>query len=203
MLLLIDNIDSFTHNLARYFTELGEDVKVVKNNTVSLADIHALNPKRIVISPGPCTPNQAGISLAAISHFAGHIPILGVCLGHQAIGQAFGARVVGAKQILHGKVSQLIHRNQGLFAGLPSPFSVTRYHSLVLDPASLSSEFQCDAWVDYQDSDGNTGKEIMGISHKTYAMWGVQFHPESLLTEFGYDVLRNFLTQSQHRIHDH
>ena len=193
MLLLIDNFDSFTHNLARYFTELGVDVKVVRNNALSLDDIARLNPKWLVISPGPCTPNEAGISLAAIAHFAGKIPMLGVCLGHQAIGQVFGAQVVGAQEIKHGKVSALRHNNLGLFTGLPSPFNITRYHSLVLEPASLPGELRVDAWSETVCGE----REIMAVTHKQFPIWGVQYHPESLLTEHGHAVLEAFLKHSQ------
>ena len=189
MLLLIDNFDSFTHNLARYFTELGANVEVVRNNALTLDDISRLAPSQLVISPGPCTPNEAGISLSAIEHFAGKIPILGVCLGHQAIGQVFGAKVVGAQEIKHGKVSALSHRNSGLFKDLPNPFNVTRYHSLVLDPTSLPSTINVDAWC--ETAQGT--KEIMAISHASYPVWGVQYHPESLLTEHGHSVLEAFL----------
>ena len=193
MLLLIDNFDSFTHNLARYFTELGEEVHVVRNNELTLADIDTLAPARIVISPGPCTPNESGISLAAIKHVAGRIPLLGVCLGHQAIGQVFGATVTGARQIRHGKVSSLQHNHSGLFAGLPAPFNATRYHSLVIAPATLPADFQVDAW--YEETDGY--REIMAVSHKLLPVWGLQFHPESLLTEHGHGMLQNFLSLSQ------
>ncbi len=189
MLLLIDNFDSFTHNLARYFTELGANVEVVRNNALTLDDISRLAPSQLVISPGPCTPNEAGISLSAIEHFAGRIPILGVCLGHQAIGQVFGAKVVGAQEIKHGKVSALSHRNSGLFKDLPNPFNVTRYHSLVLDPTSLPSTINVDAWC--ETAQGT--KEVMAISHASYPVWGVQYHPESLLTEHGHSVLEAFL----------
>lgn len=189
MLLLIDNFDSFTHNLARYFTELGVDVEVVRNNALSIDDIARIAPSQLVISPGPCTPNEAGISLAAIKHFAGKMPILGVCLGHQAIGQAFGAEVVGAQEIKHGKVSVLSHGNTGLFDGLPSTFNVTRYHSLVLNPTSLPPSLRVDAWC--ETAQGT--KEIMAISHSHYPIWGVQYHPESLLTEHGHNVLDAFL----------
>ncbi len=189
MLLLIDNFDSFTHNLARYFTELGANVEVVRNNALTLDDISRLAPSQLVISPGPCTPNEAGISLSAIEHFAGKIPILGVCLGHQAIGQVFGAKVVGAQEIKHGKVSALSHRNSGLFKDLPNPFNVTRYHSLVLDPTSLPSSINVDAWC--ETAQGT--KEIMAISHASYPVWGVQYHPESLLTEHGHSILEAFL----------
>ena len=189
MLLLIDNFDSFTHNLARYFTELGADVEVVRNNALSIDDIARIAPSQLVISPGPCTPNEAGISLAAIKHFAGKIPLLGVCLGHQAIGQAFGAEVVGAQEIKHGKVSVLSHCNTGLFNGLPNTFNVTRYHSLVLNPTSLPPSLQVDAWC--ETAQGT--KEIMAVSHSQYPIWGVQYHPESLLTEHGHSVLDAFL----------
>tara|TARA_B100000700_G_scaffold299890_1_gene367407 strand:+ start:317 stop:901 length:585 start_codon:yes stop_codon:yes gene_type:complete len=189
VLLLIDNFDSFTHNLARYFTELGANVEVVRNNALTLDDISRLAPSQLVISPGPCTPNEAGISLSAIEHFAGRIPILGVCLGHQAIGQVFGAKVVGAQEIKHGKVSALSHRNSGLFKDLPNPFNVTRYHSLVLDPTSLPSTINVDAWC--ETAQGT--KEVMAISHASYPVWGVQYHPESLLTEHGHSVLEAFL----------
>ncbi len=193
MLLLIDNFDSFTHNLARYFVELGCDVEVVRNNALTLADIEALAPQHLVISPGPCTPNDAGISLAVIERFAGHIPLLGVCLGHQAIGQVFGGTVTGAHEIRHGKTSLVHHQQQGLFTGLPSPMTVTRYHSLVIDPHSLPECLQVDAWC--EDADGY--QEIMALSHRTLPVWGVQFHPESLLTEHGHAVLENFVNAQQ------
>lgn len=192
MLLLIDNFDSFTHNLARYFVELGVDVKVVRNNAITLDEITDLAPSQLVISPGPCTPNEAGVSLSAIEKFAGRIPILGVCLGHQAIGQVFGANVVGAKEIKHGKVSLLKHNNEGLLTGLPSPFNVTRYHSLVLKPQSLPAELNVDAWCNTHCGE----REVMAISHKSMPIWGVQYHPESLLTEHGHAVLRRFITLS-------
>lgn len=189
MLLLIDNIDSFTHNLARYFVELGEEVQVVANNAITIDDIAKLSPSKLVISPGPCTPNEAGISLAAIQAFAGKIPILGVCLGHQAIGQIFGGTVVHANEIRHGKTSVLSHNARGLFTGLPESFLVTRYHSLVLESTSLPTVLSCDAWCETNTG----GKEIMAISHKSLPIWGIQFHPESLLTEYGYELLGNFL----------
>ncbi|RDV26712.1 aminodeoxychorismate/anthranilate synthase component II [Alteromonas aestuariivivens] len=189
MLLLIDNFDSFTHNLARYFVELGEDVEVVRNHCISLNDIQEMSPDHLVISPGPCTPNEAGISLQAIQKFAGHIPLLGVCLGHQAIGQVFGAKVVQAKQIRHGKVSPVAHSNSGLCNGLPNPFNATRYHSLVLEPSSLPGCLQVDAWCEYS----NGYREIMAISHRALPVWGVQFHPESLLTECGHELLARYL----------
>jgi len=189
VLLLIDNFDSFTHNLARYFTELGVRVEVVRNNALTIEDIERLSPSHLVISPGPCTPNEAGISLDAIRHFAGRIPILGVCLGHQAIGQVFGANVVGAQEIKHGKVSTLTHKNRGLFNNLPEKFNVTRYHSLVLEPDSVPTCLSVDAWCCTDQGD----REIMAISHKDFPIWGVQYHPESLLTEHGHDVLDAFL----------
>ncbi|MEW9797361.1 anthranilate synthase component II [Alteromonas sp. CYL-A6] len=189
MLLLIDNFDSFTHNLARYFTELGQTVNVVRNNALTLDDIETLSPDYLVISPGPCSPNESGITLDAIARFAGRIPILGVCLGHQAIGQAFGANVVRATDILHGKTSRITHNGGGLFRGLPATFTVTRYHSLLLDPATLPDCLAVDAW--HTNSRGEM--EIMGIRHTSLPLWGVQFHPESLLTEYGHDVLRTFL----------
>nr|WP_211162761.1 aminodeoxychorismate/anthranilate synthase component II [Alteromonas ponticola] len=188
-MLLIDNFDSFTHNLARYFLELDVAVKVVRNNELSLSQIEALQPSHLVISPGPCTPNEAGISLAAIEHFAGRLPLLGVCLGHQAIGQVFGAKVVRAQHILHGKVSAIHHCGSGIMSDLPSPFNATRYHSLVLQPDSLSASLRVDAWS--ENSDGI--HEIMAISHTSLPVWGVQFHPESLLTEHGHALLNNFL----------
>jgi para-aminobenzoate synthetase component 2 len=191
VLLLIDNIDSFTHNLARYFVELGENVEVVANNAITLDDIAAMRPSKLVLSPGPCTPNEAGISLDAIQAFAGKIPLLGVCLGHQAIGQVMGAKVVHASEIRHGKTSVLHNTGEGLFKGLPPSFLVTRYHSLVIEKASFPNTLSCDAWCETES--GN--KEIMAISHKTLPLWGVQFHPESLLTEYGYELLRNFLQQ--------
>lgn len=193
MLLLIDNFDSFTHNLARYFTELGQHVEVVRNNQLSLADIDALAPRQVVVSPGPCTPDEAGISLAAIRHLAGRIPLLGVCLGHQAIGQVFGGHITGAKHILHGKVSVVNHGATGLFYDIPSPFNATRYHSLVVAPDTLPDTLQVDAW--YAESDGY--QEIMAMSHRTLPVWGIQFHPESLLTEHGHAMLNNFITLSE------
>ncbi|GGW78770.1 anthranilate synthase component II [Alteromonas halophila] len=189
MLLLIDNVDSFTHNLARYFIELGQDVKVVRNNAISLDEIAACDPAYLVFSPGPCAPDQAGITLSAIARFAGNIPILGVCLGHQAIGQAFGANVVRAKEILHGKTSAISHSRQGLFAELPTPFTATRYHSLLLDADSIPDCLAVDAW--HTDKFGDA--EVMAIRHKTLPVWGVQFHPESLLTAHGHALLDNFL----------
>jgi len=185
MLLMIDNYDSFTYNLVQYLAELGEDVKVVRNDEMGVAALEALHPERIVISPGPCTPNEAGVSLDVIRHFAGRVPILGVCLGHQAIGQAFGGRVVHAKTLMHGKVSPVHHGGAGVFAGLPSPFNATRYHSLAIERASCPAELEVTAWTD----DG----EIMGVRHRSLCVEGVQFHPESILTEHGHALLANFL----------
>ncbi len=187
MLLMIDNYDSFTYNLVQYLGELGEEVRVVRNDELAVEDIARLAPARIVISPGPCTPNEAGVSLAAIRRFAGKVPILGVCLGHQAIGQAFGGRVVHAKTLMHGKVSPIHHAGKGVFRGLPSPFNATRYHSLAIERESCPADLEITAWTD----DG----EIMGVRHRSMAVEGVQFHPESILTEHGHALLRNFLTQ--------
>ncbi len=189
MLLMIDNYDSFTYNLVQYLGELGEEVKVVRNDELTLEAIEALAPARIVISPGPCTPNEAGASLGVIERFAGRTPILGVCLGHQAIGQAFGGKVVHARTLMHGKVSPIHHSGKGVFAGLPSPYSATRYHSLAIERASCPPELEVTAWTD----DG----EIMGVRHRSFEVEGVQFHPESILTEHGHALLRNFLTQTR------
>ena len=190
MLLMIDNYDSFTYNLVQYFGELGQAVNVVRNDAVDIAGIRELAPERIVISPGPCTPDQAGISLAVLSELSGQMPILGVCLGHQAMGQGFGGRVVRAKTIMHGKTSPIHHNGQGVFAGLPSPFLATRYHSLVVEKQSLPDCLEITAWT--EDEAGNFD-EIMGLRHRTLAVEGVQFHPESILTEHGHAMLRNFL----------
>ena len=189
MLLLIDNYDSFTYNLYQYFCELGAQVLVKRNDELQLADIERLAPQHLVISPGPCTPNEAGISLAAIGHFAGKLPILGVCLGHQALGQAFGADVVRAREVMHGKTSAIRHNNLGVFNGLNNPLTVTRYHSLILDAATLPDCFEVTAW---SERDGKRD-EIMGIRHRTLALEGVQFHPESILSEQGHQLLDNFL----------
>ncbi|HEI8868988.1 MULTISPECIES: aminodeoxychorismate synthase component II [Gammaproteobacteria] len=189
MLLLIDNYDSFTYNLYQYFCQLGAEVLVRRNDELQLADIERLAPQRLVISPGPCTPNEAGISLAAIRHFAGRLPILGVCLGHQALGQAFGATVVRARQVMHGKTSAIRHGNSGVFAGLNNPLTVTRYHSLVLEAATLPDCFEVTAWSER----GGERDEIMGIRHRQLALEGVQFHPESILSEQGHQLLDNFL----------
>ena len=189
MLLIIDNYDSFTYNMYQYFCELGADVQVKRNDAVSLSDIEQLSPSHLVISPGPCTPSEAGISLDAVSHFAGEIPILGVCLGHQAIGQAFGAQVVKARKVMHGKTTAIHHNQQGVFKGLNRPLTVTRYHSLVIAPETLPASFEVTAWSLH---DGNVD-EIMGIRHKTLPIEGVQFHPESILSEQGHELLNNFL----------
>jgi anthranilate synthase component 2 len=185
MLVMIDNYDSFTYNIVQYFGELGEDVQVFRNDRISLEEIERLKPHRLVISPGPCTPEEAGISVAAIRHFAGKIPLLGVCLGHQSIGAAFGGKVVRSSTLMHGKTSPILHDGKGLFAGLPSPFNATRYHSLVVERATFPECLEITAWVE----EG----EIMGLQHRTLPVWGVQFHPESILTEGGMQILGNFL----------
>ncbi|MBK5913637.1 aminodeoxychorismate/anthranilate synthase component II [Rhodocyclus purpureus] len=187
MLLMIDNYDSFTYNIVQYFGELGQEVQVHRNDAISLAGIAALAPKYLVISPGPCAPAQAGVSLAAIREFAGKIPILGICLGHQAIGEAFGGRVVHAKKLMHGKVSPVQHLDVGVFRGLPNPLSCTRYHSLAVERESLPDCLEVTAWTE----DG----EIMGLRHRTLAVEGVQFHPESILSECGHELLKNFLEE--------
>jgi len=185
MLLMIDNYDSFTYNLVQYLGELGEDVRTLRNDEVTLDEVDAMAPTRIVISPGPCTPAEAGISVPLLQRFGGRIPILGVCLGHQAIGAAFGGQVVRAQTVMHGKTSPVTHTGAGVFHGLPSPFTVTRYHSLAIERKSLPACLEITAWTD----DG----EIMGVRHKEFAVQGVQFHPESILTEHGHALLRNFL----------
>lgn len=190
MLLMIDNYDSFTYNLVQYFGELGADVQVYRNDKITIAEIEALNPDQIVISPGPCTPNEAGISLEVIKHFSGKKPILGVCLGHQSIGQAFGGEIVHARKIMHGKTSPVSHNNSSVFKGLNNPLIATRYHSLVVNKNNLPDCFEVTAWT--QNEDGSVD-EIMGISHKTLPIEGVQFHPESILTEQGHALLKNFL----------
>lgn len=193
MLLMIDNYDSFTFNLVQYFGELGAEVKVVRNDELTVEDIYALNPERIVISPGPCTPNEAGVSLAVIREFAGKLPLLGVCLGHQSIGQAFGGEVVRARTAMHGKTSPVYHHHQGVFAGLNNPLTVTRYHSLVVRRETLPDCLEVTGWTQHEDG---TFDEIMGLRHKTLNVEGVQFHPESILTEQGHALLANFLTQT-------
>ena len=190
MLLMIDNYDSFTYNLVQYLGELGAEVRVFRNDKISLREIEDLNPQRIVISPGPCTPNEAGISLAVIDHFKGRLPLLGVCLGHQAIGQAFGGRVVHAKKVMHGKTSEIYHNNSDVFRGLEIPFIATRYHSLVVERETLPECLAITAWT--QDAQGEFD-EIMGLRHKELPIFGVQFHPESILTTSGHDLLKNFL----------
>jgi len=185
MLLMIDNYDSFTYNLVQYFGELGEDVRVYRNDAITLKEIAAMAPARIVVSPGPCSPAEAGISVATIKEFAGKIPILGVCLGHQSVGAAFGGRIVHAKQLMHGKTSLVHHHGAGVFRGLPNPLLVTRYHSLAIARDTLPDCLEVTAWTD--------DDEIMGVRHKTWGVEGVQFHPESILTEHGHDLLRNFL----------
>lgn len=192
MLLIIDNYDSFTYNLYQYFCELGCEVLVRRNDEITLEEIEALSPSHLVISPGPCTPNEAGISLAAIRHFAGKLPILGVCLGHQAIAQAFGANVVRARQVMHGKTSPIIHTGKSVFKGLNNPLTVTRYHSLVVEANSLPSEFELTAWTTLADGSMD---EIMGYQHRTLPIDAVQFHPESIKTEQGHQLLANFLTR--------
>jgi anthranilate synthase component 2 len=186
MLLMLDNYDSFTYNLVQYFAELGQDVKVFRNDKISVTEIDEMKPDYIVISPGPCTPNEAGISLEIVHSFQGKIPLLGVCLGHQSIAQAFGGNIIHAKKIMHGKTSKIGHDNQGVFANLSNPFTATRYHSLVVERESCPECFDITAW----STDDN---EIMGIKHKTLPIEGVQFHPESILTEHGHDLLKNFL----------
>ena len=185
MLLMIDNYDSFTYNLVQYFSELGQEVVVERNDKISLKEIKNLNPEFLVLSPGPCTPNEAGISLDIVSNFKGKIPMLGVCLGHQSIGQAFGGKITHAKTIMHGKTSDIYHTNKGVFKGLRNPFTATRYHSLVIERESLPDCFEITAWTD--------DEEIMGIRHKELYIEGVQFHPESILSQYGHDLLRNFI----------
>ncbi len=190
MLLMIDNYDSFTYNVVQYLAELGADVQVYRNDEISVAEIEALKPERLVISPGPCTPDQAGISMDTIRHFAGKVPILGVCLGHQAIGQVYGGDVVRAGRVMHGKVSPVYHSDTGVFRGLNNPLQATRYHSLVIDKTTLPGCLEVTAWT--RNEDGSV-EEIMGVRHKTLAIEGVQFHPESIMTEQGHELLRNFL----------
>lgn len=184
---MIDNYDSFTYNIVQYFAELGQEVEVRRNDDITLDEIAALKPQYLVIGPGPCSPKEAGISVAAMQHFAGKLPIMGICLGHQTIGEAFGGNIIRAKTLMHGKVSPVHHLNRGMFAGLPDPVTCTRYHSLVIDRATLPDCLDITAWTE----DG----EIMGVRHKTLAVEGVQFHPEALLTEHGHDMLNNFLKE--------
>ncbi|WP_339339380.1 aminodeoxychorismate/anthranilate synthase component II [uncultured Oceanicoccus sp.] len=190
MLLMIDNYDSFTYNVVQYLGELNADVKVVRNDEITIDEIKALQPECIVVSPGPCTPNEAGVSMAVIEHFAGQVPVLGICLGHQSIGQVFGGKIVRARQVMHGKTSPIYHNNQGVFAGLRNPFEATRYHSLVIEKQSLPDCLEITAWTQTEDGEVD---EIMAVRHKTLAVEGVQFHPESILTEHGHDLLQNFL----------
>ncbi|HCC42834.1 MAG TPA: anthranilate/aminodeoxychorismate synthase component II [Gammaproteobacteria bacterium] len=190
MLLMIDNYDSFTYNLVQYLMELGEEVRVFRNDMVSVSEIAKLRPDKIVISPGPCTPDEAGVSMSVIKEFAGDIPILGVCLGHQSIGQVFGGRVIKARKVMHGKTSLICHSDEGVFAGLSNPFRATRYHSLVVERASLPDCLEIIAWTEKEDGRLD---EIMGLRHNELNVWGVQFHPESILTEHGHDLLDNFL----------
>ena len=190
MILMIDNYDSFTYNLVQYLGELGADVEVRRNDQVTLEDIEAMKPERIVISPGPCTPNEAGVSVDTIKAFAGKLPILGVCLGHQSIGQAFGGNIVRAREIMHGKTSMIYHDDTGLFQGLPNPFQATRYHSLIIEETSLPDVLRVNAWTQTE----NGGRdEIMGVAHREHTVVGMQFHPESILTPEGHDMLKNFL----------
>ena len=190
MLLMIDNYDSFTYNLVQYFGELKVDVQVHRNDEITIAEIEKLNPEYLVVSPGPCTPNEAGISIDAIKHFAGKIPILGVCLGHQSIGQAFGGKIIHAKEIMHGKTSKMFHKDTGVFKNLESPLEATRYHSLVIDSETLPECFEITAWTENEKGEMD---EIMGVRHKEYAIEGIQFHPESILTQHGHAMLKNFL----------
>ncbi|MCK0153335.1 aminodeoxychorismate/anthranilate synthase component II [Alcanivorax sp. S6407] len=192
--LMIDNYDSFTYNLVQYLQELGAEVLVHRNDQITIEDIEALNPDRLMVSPGPCTPNEAGISIAAIKHFAGKLPILGVCLGHQSIGQAFGGKVVRARQVMHGKTSPIYHSGVGIFRDLPSPYTATRYHSLVVERDSLPDCLEITAWTQHDDGSMD---EIMGMRHKTLPIEGVQYHPESILSEHGHALLDNFLKGEQ------
>lgn len=190
MLLMIDNYDSFTYNVVQYLAELGADVQVYRNDEITVEQIEALKPERLVVSPGPCTPNEAGISMNAIRHFAGELPILGICLGHQAIGQVYGGDIVRAGRVMHGKVSPVYHQDTGVFRGLNNPLQATRYHSLVIAQDSLPECLEVTAWT--RNEDGSI-EEIMGVRHKTLPIEGVQFHPESIMTEQGHELLRNFL----------
>ncbi len=194
MLVMIDNYDSFTYNVVQYFAELGADVHVFRNDEITIEEIEALNPDHLVISPGPCTPNEAGISMQAIEYFAGKLPILGICLGHQSIGQVFGGEIVRAKEVMHGKLSPVHHKDFGVFSDLPSPYEATRYHSLVIDQASLPDCLEVTAWTETEQGEVD---EIMGVRHKTLSIEGVQFHPESILTEYGHDLLKNFLNEKK------
>lgn len=194
MLLMIDNYDSFTYNLVQYLGELGEQVEVVRNDAATVAELLAKAPGQVMISPGPCAPDQAGVSMELIAAVAGKIPLLGVCLGHQCLGQVFGGRVVHARQVMHGKVSPIYHDGKGVFAGLPTPFTATRYHSLVVEESTLPDCFEISAWTQLEDGSRD---EIMGLRHKTRPVEGVQFHPESIKSEYGHELLRNFLQQAK------
>ncbi len=194
MLLMIDNYDSFTYNLVQYLGELEADVVVRRNDEITLADVESMQPDHIMISPGPCTPNEAGISMQLIDAWKGRVPILGVCLGHQSIGQVFGGRIVHAREIMHGKTSMIHHRGEGVFSGLSNPYEATRYHSLVIERESLPDCLEITAWTETADGEFD---EIMGVRHRDYAIEGVQFHPESILTEHGHDLLANFLKQTE------
>lgn len=194
MLLMIDNYDSFTYNLVQYLGELGADVRVERNDHISVNEIQRLQPERIMISPGPCTPNEAGVSLDAIKALAGQIPMLGVCLGHQSIGQAFGGEIIHAKQIMHGKTSMIHHNGTGVFTGLDNPFEATRYHSLVINKENFPDALEITAWT--ENPDGSID-EIMGVRHKKFAIEGVQFHPESILSQYGHELLKNFLRMKE------
>lgn len=193
MILMIDNYDSFTYNVVQYLAELGADIKVVRNDELSVPEIEALKPEKIVISPGPCTPNEAGVSVEVIKTFAGRLPIFGICLGHQSIGQAFGGDIVRAREVMHGKISSIHHECEGVFAGLSQPFDATRYHSLVIKKETLPDCLEVTAWTALEDGSVD---EIMGVRHKELDIEGVQFHPESILTQHGHDLLRNFLNRS-------
>lgn len=190
MILMIDNYDSFTYNVVQYLAELKADVKVYRNDEIAIAEIEKLAPEKIVISPGPCTPNEAGVSVECINAFGGKIPILGICLGHQSIGQAFGGKIIRAKQVMHGKTSMIHHDNTGVFKDLSNPFEATRYHSLVIEQSSMPDCLEVNAWT---ENDDGSLDEIMGVRHKQLAIEGVQFHPESILTQHGHDLLNNFL----------
>ena len=190
MMLMIDNYDSFTYNLVQYLGELGAEVEVRRNDKIGIEDIERLNPERIMISPGPCSPNESGISMDVIRHFVGKVPLLGVCLGHQAIGQVFGGRIVHAREIMHGKTSMIHHTDKGVFSGLPTPFEATRYHSLVIEKTSVPDCLEITAWTETEDGQLD---EIMGVRHRELVVEGVQFHPESILTAHGHELLRNFL----------
>jgi len=194
MLLMIDNYDSFTYNVVQYLGELGSDVTVFRNDVISIQEIQNLSPSQIVISPGPCTPNEAGISMEVVRYFAGKIPILGICLGHQSIGQVFGGNIKKARKVMHGKLSQIHHRSNGIFRNLQTPFKATRYHSLVIDKKQLPNCLEITAWT--EDEAGET-EEIMGVRHKEFEVEGVQFHPESILSDYGYEILKNFLDQNK------